>query len=145
MKSEEKPPRDKPDIEIVEGDKINIRDISDSTGVAIGSYAEATVTEGIGGSKLTSLFDAIFREIDSRDEDPAVAKEELTQTVQEIQKETVKGEQANPKKLERLLKTLALMASDIFEVTVATLANPAAGVATVIRKVAEKASEQSGA
>jgi hypothetical protein len=36
------------------------------------------------------------------------------------------------------------MADDILEVTVACLTNPAAGVATVIRKVAEKARQVRG-
>ena len=48
-----------------------------------------------------------------------------------------------PNKVERWLKFLADMAPDILEVTAATLANPIAGVATAIRKIAEKA--QAGA
>jgi hypothetical protein len=37
------------------------------------------------------------------------------------------------------------MAPDIFEVTAATLANPIAGITTVIRKVAEKAQAEAAA
>lgn len=54
------------------------------------------------------------------------------------------GEAANPTKVERWLRALALMASDIFDVTVACLTNPVAGIATVIRKVAEKAKAEAG-
>ncbi len=49
------------------------------------------------------------------------------------------GEAANPPKVERLLLTLGGMADDIFQVTAACLANPALGVATTIRLIAQKA------
>ena len=68
----------------------------------------------------------------------------MTDTVQKIQQEVAKGEGANPNKVERWLRTLASMASDIFDVTVACLTSPVAGIATVIRKVAEKAEEETG-
>ena len=120
-------------------EKITVGDISGSTGVAIGRGAQATVTQGLGGDELAKLFATVYRRIEARPEDPDVDKAELTNTIQQIQTEVAKGEAANPNKVERWLKTLAGMADDIFEVTVACLASPAAGVATVIRKVVEKA------
>ena len=66
-------------------------------------------------------------------------KTELTETVQKIEQEAVKGEAANPTKVERWLKFLAGMAPDIWDVTVASLANPVAGIATALRKVVDKA------
>jgi hypothetical protein len=88
------------------------------------------------------LFEDIYRLISTRPEDPKVDKEELTEIVRKIQGEVARGEEANPHKVERWLKTLAGMADDIFEVTVACLTSPAAGIATVIRKVAQKAKEE---
>jgi uncharacterized caspase-like protein len=126
----------------VGGDKISVGDISGSTGVAIGRGAQATVTQGLGGEDIATLFAEVYQQIKTRSEDPDVDKEELTETVQKIQGEVARGEEANPHKVERWLKTLAAMADDIFEVTVAGLTSPAAGVATVIRKVAQKAKEE---
>jgi len=100
---------------------------------------------GLAGEELARLFTAVYRQIETRPEDPDVDKEELTETVQKVEKEAAKGEAANPSKVERWLKTLALMAPDILEVTAACLLNPVAGVATVIRKVAEKAKAEAGA
>ncbi len=109
------------------------------TGVAIGPGAQATASQAGGGQDLVKLFAEIYQKIEDRPEDPNVEKEELVGTVEKIQKEVAKGEQANPTWVERRLKTLALMAPDIFEVTVACLTHPLAGIATIIRKVAEKA------
>jgi hypothetical protein len=126
----------------VGGDKITVGDISGSSGVAIGRGAQATVTQELGGEDIAKLFAEIYKQIEARPEDPDVDKEELTETVQKVQEEANKGEEANPKKVERWLKFLGSMAPDILDVTVACLTNPAAGVATVIRKVAEKAKEE---
>jgi hypothetical protein len=128
----------------VGGDKITVGDISGSTGVAIGRGAQATVTQGLGGDEIASLFAEIYQQIEARPEDPDVDKEELTETVQKVQEEAAKGEEANPNKVERWLKFLSDMAPDILNVTVACLTNPVAGVATAIRKIAEKAKAEAG-
>lgn len=109
------------------------------TGVAIEPGAQATASQAGGSQDLVKLFAEIYQEIEDRPEDPNVDKEELVGTVEKIQKEVAKGEQANSTWVERRLKTLALMAPDIFEVTVVCLTHPLAGIATVIRNVAEKA------
>jgi len=130
--------RDKIDHSIKTGN------ITGSTGVAIGHGAQANVSQPGGASvgEIARAFAIIYRQIQAREEDPNVDKDELTHTVERIEEETLKGEQANPTKMERWLKTLAGMASDIGDVVIATLANPAVGIATVIRKVAEKATTQ---
>ncbi len=107
--------------------------------VAVGTGASAQITHGVDAAELAALFEAVYRKIEARPEDPDVDREELASTVEKIQTEAARGEEANPNKVERWLKFLAGMAPDIFEVAVATLTNPAAGVATVIRKIAEKA------
>jgi hypothetical protein len=127
----------------VGGDKLTVGDISGSAGIAIGRGAQATGTIGVTGGELAKLFGGIYEDIKARPEDPDVDKEELVETVQKIEKEADKGEEANAKMVERWFRFLADMAPDILEVTAATLANPIAGVATAIRKIAEKA--QAGA
>jgi hypothetical protein len=126
----------------VGGDKVTVGDVSGSTGIAIGRAGQATVTQGLGGDEIARMFVAIYQQIEARPEDPDVDKKDLAGTVQKIQDEVGKGAGANLNKVERWLETLAGMANDIFEVTVACLANPVAGVAAVIRKVAEKAKER---
>ena len=94
----------------------------------------------VSGDEVTKLFADVYRRIKARPVDPDVDREELTDTVQKIEQEVALGEQADADKVERWLRTLAPMAPDIFEVIVACLTSPAAGIAAVVRKVAEKAS-----
>jgi hypothetical protein len=122
----------------VGGDKI-VSTVSGSTGVAVGRGSEATVQQGLMGEDIAKLFATVYQHIQTRPEDPNVDKSELIELIRKVEQEAVKGEAANPTKLERWLKTVAYMAPDIWEVTVASLAHPLAGVATVIRKVVEKA------
>jgi hypothetical protein len=132
---------------VVHGDEVHgdkVLGDSGGKGIAIGRGAQATVTEGLGGDEIARLFAAVYQRIETRPGDPDADKEELTETVQKIQQEVAQGEQANPSKVERWLKNLALMASDIFDVTVACLTSPVTGIATVIRKVAEKTKEEAG-
>ena len=94
---------------------------------------------GLGGEELARLFAGVYEQIETRPPDPDVDKEELVETVQKVEEEAAQGEEANPKKVERWLRTLGEMAPDILDVTIACLTHPLAGVGTVIRKVAEKA------
>ena len=123
------------------GDKITTGEIRDNVGVALGRGARLTInqTQGVGGGELARLFKAVYARIKARAPDPNVDKPELVETVQKVEQEVSKGEAANPARVERLLHTLALMAGDIFDVVVACLASPVAGVGTAIRKVIEKA------
>lgn len=66
-------------------------------------------------------------------------KEDLTKNVERIQVEVQKGEQADGTKIESALKKIAGMSDDILDVVLATLTNPALGLAEVVRKVAAKA------
>jgi uncharacterized caspase-like protein len=127
----------------VDGDKITVGDIS-GTGVAVGRDAQAAATQGMGGDEIAQLFAAVYRQIEARPLDPDVDKGELAETLQKIQGEMARGEEANPNQVECWLRTLSRMAPDIFEVTVACLTSPAAGVAAVIRNVAQKAQEEAG-
>ncbi len=89
--------------------------------------------------EIAQLFAGIYQQIAVRPADPNVEKEELIQTVQRIEKENTKGERANPGKVEGLLKTLLSTAPDIGKFVIAALTSPAGGIATALRKAAEKA------
>ncbi len=89
--------------------------------------------------ELLKAFREIDRRIDSRPDDPDFGKDDIKATVNQIQEEVKKGEQASPKKVDVLLKTLGGMADDIFQVTAATLTNPALGIGKAIQLIAQKA------
>jgi len=125
------------------GDRFEVGNISGSN-VAIGRKAQVKVTQGLSGDELGSLFERVYQRIQSRLEDPNVDKDEINNTVQNIEKEVSKGEEANPNRLERWLKILAYMAPDILDVIVAALLNPGAAVGEVIRKVVAKARQEAG-
>lgn len=108
----------------------------------------------VGGDKITSQshnisqsisieqhFEHIYNMIDNRAADPDVDKDELMDTVTKIEDEVKKGEQANPQKVERWLRSLAVMADDIFQVVAATLVHPMSGVGKIIQIIARRAKE----
>ncbi len=66
-------------------------------------------------------------------------KKDLKDQVAKIEAEASKGAQADPSRLEKLINTLAVMAPDIFEVAVTTLANPLAGIGLALKKIGDKA------
>ena len=130
------------------GDTISVGNISGSSGIAIGRGARASVTHGAGGDAdaLARAFATIYAAIEARPARAADAfdKNDITQVVQQTQEEAGKGDQADAGRVERLLRKVSAMAPDIGEVVAATLASPLAGVATVVRLVAEKAREGAG-
>ena len=124
------------------GDQISVGNISHSTGIAIGRDARAEVTQGLSGEDLSALFASIYHKIETRPTDSDVDKEEITETVQKIEEEAAKGNDANPAKIERWLHNIARMAPDILEVTIGCLTSPAVGIATAVRKIAAKVKEE---
>ena len=125
------------------GSNIHIGGSVSRSNLVVGDHNKITQSNGLQADEIAKLFAIAYQKIEARPEDPQVDKEEITQTVQRIEQETVKGEEANPGKVERLLTTLSGMAPDIGEVVLASLTNPAAGIATVLRKIAEKAKAES--
>jgi hypothetical protein len=119
-----------------------------SGGVSIKGMKVNVGGDVVGRDKITTThygasdgFKKIRELIEKRPEDPNVDKDELKDTVDKIESEVKKGEEANPAKVERWLKFLASMADDIFQVTAATLVNPGAGVAKAIQLIVKKAKE----
>ncbi len=131
----------------VGGDKVtgdvNVSGVSGS-GISIGHKGQAQSQQGGDAEAFARAFTQIYATINARPPDPDVGKDELSETVKDIQEEAQKGDQANEKKLARWLNNLAGMAEDIFDVTVAALTGPQAAFATVARKVAERARQERG-
>ena len=89
--------------------------------------------------ELATQFALIQQQIDQRAES-TVNKTELKDIVERIEQEVSKGETADSNKVERWLRLLALVADDVFQITVATLAHPATGVAKAIQSIAREVS-----
>jgi hypothetical protein len=92
----------------------------------------------IGNQELRrdDLFAEILEKIEQRSETSAEDKADLKANVAEIKAETEKGEQADPSFLARQLRNIQRIAPDIAEVVLATLANPMAGFAAIVKNVA---------
>ena len=70
---------------------------------------------------------------------PPEEKADLKKQVEVIESALAEGAEKNPTRLEKLLNTLAVMSPDIFDVALATLANPLAGIGLTLRKISDKA------
>lgn len=93
-------------------------------------------------SEVSKLFAEIYDEIRAREADPNVEQVEIVTTVNNIEQEVEKGSQASDQKVARWLGFLSEMAPDIYDVVVATLANPLVGISETIRKIAVKAQDE---
>ena len=88
------------------GSNIHIGGSVSGSSLVVGDHNKITQSNGLQAAEIAKLFEIAYQKIEARPEDPRVDKEEITQTVQRIEQETVKGEEANPGKVERLLTTL---------------------------------------
>ena len=93
---------------------------------------------GLNAEQVKELFSPIYGKIDGRPETDEEDKVDLKAEVEEIQAAAAKGDDVDESFLSRRLKNLGRMAPDILDVVVATLANPAAGFAVAVKKVADK-------
>jgi hypothetical protein len=99
-------------------------------------------TTGLSGDEIAGLFETIYARIEVRQADPDAPRADIKETVEVIEAQVKQGDNADQKMLGVSLKSLKRMAPDIWEVVVATFANPALGIATVISKIMQQAKEQ---
>ena len=119
---------------------IKVGDITNAKGVAVGHGASATVTEGVSGEEVTKLFQSLSQRVAALPEGPS--KEIAQQAVTGLEQEVKKGEAAQEQNVSTWFNFLAQAAPDVWDVAVAALANPIAGVAKVVQLVAKKAKEE---
>jgi len=77
--------------------------------------------------------------IDAQKDLMPAAKTELKDNVAKVADEVSKGKQADSGRLERVLNVILSIAPDVFDVAIATLANPLAGLGLVAKKIGERA------
>ena len=124
----------------------NVSDISGNVNVAGGSITTYHTTTGLSAAEIKQLFAGLYAEIDAHAQVSSSAKEDIKAEVREIQTTVTDAAQKNEKVdegfLARRFRNIARMAPDILDVIVATLANPLAGVGIAVKKLAEKAKEE---
>lgn len=77
--------------------------------------------------------------IDERASYSSSEKQDLKDQIGKIQAECERGTALDASRVEKLLNTLAVVGPDVFEVAMATLANPLAGIGVALRKIGDRA------
>ena len=108
-----------------------------------------TNTSGLTADDVAKLFDSLYKQIESKPKEDQPAIQDAVDTVkQAAQAEAVQGQAPDEKAVTAAAKSLAVDAPDILtdmaDVALATLTNPASGVITIIRKIAEKVKASRG-
>src|SRR6266852_1462712 len=79
---------------------------------------------GTNAADLATLFDRVYRQIDAPSAERKANADEIRETVQRVQTEAGKGDQADASRIDRWLGTLGDVAPDVLEVLVDAFANP---------------------
>ncbi len=131
--------------DLVQGDKIGGDKVQgNKTVVSAGRDAVmGNQTIGMTAEDVAKLFDSIYKKIDQK---PAEDRPDIKDAVDTIKKaaeqEAIEGQQPDDKEVKAASQALAVAAPDLLkdvaDVALATMANPAAGVLTIVRKVLQK-------
>lgn len=119
------------------GDSYRFSQIEGSN-IAAGRAAQINIGAG-SAAEIRRQFEPIYEKIQDRPVEKPEDREILLETVQEIQEEVGKKDEADEGRLGRWFRLLAVMAPDILEVTLDTILNPLNGISTVVQKIAERA------
>lgn len=124
----------------------NISDISGSVNIAAGNITTHHTTAGLSAAEIKQLFDGLYANIDASTKISSSNKEDLKAEVKEIQSMVTEAGKKNGKVdegfLARRFRNIARVAPDVLDVVVATLGNPLAGLGVAVKKIAEKAKEE---
>jgi hypothetical protein len=126
---------------ITVGDVISVSSVGDGASVAVGRNAQASnsnVNEKTVDSELIDWANRLKTLIDNQEDLDQEDKDELKIKVEQIKNEAAKRKKANVKRIGKLLKVIGVMSPEIFEVAIATLVNPLAGLGLVVKKIGEK-------
>lgn len=121
------------------GDIITVKNVGPGAALAAGRGANASITNTESLTAVVTWMVQINRVIDSSPDISRAEKDDLKQQVEKISDEIQKGSKAEMGRLEKLINAFGVMAPDIFEVIMATLANPLAGIGLVIKKIGDRA------
>jgi hypothetical protein len=110
--------------------------------ITAGRGSKAVVSRVDTVSELKKWRKAMEKRINANSDLLPADRTNLKENVAKVADEVSKGKQADSGRLERLLNTIASLAPDIFDVAIATLANPLAGLGLVAKKIGERAKIQ---
>ena len=123
----------------------NISKVSGSVNIAGGNIATRQGSTGLSAAEIRQLFEPLYSAVETRKETTPATKEDLKTEVQEIQQAVTEAEAkkvtVEESSLSRHFRNIARMAPDIIDVIVATLGSPLAGLGVAVKKIAEKAKE----
>lgn len=120
-------------------DSIHIGNISGGIGFAIGTGAEANVTQIKGGDSddVSRLFEKLINKLNESPQGPD--KNIAENAIKALESEARNGEQADENNIQKWFNFLSDTAPDVWEVAIDMLINPIKGLGTVFMKVANKA------
>lgn len=121
------------------GDNLTMGDVAAGANVAQGRGAQAVQNAGYNLAAWDEWRAQMFKWIDAQAQLSPDLKQDVKASVDKIQSEAKKGDKADPQRLERLINTIAIVAPDAFEVAIATLMNPLAGIGLALKKIADRA------
>lgn len=105
----------------VGGDKITVGDISGGTSIAIGRGAQSNVNQGVTSADFAAIFAPLTQVIQSA---PADKRDEATLKVKELQQEIAKGNNADDKRIAKLIDSLADLVPNAVSAVVGIFATP---------------------
>ncbi len=124
----------------------NISGTSGEVNIAGGNVTNYKTTSGLSATDIKQLFDQLYSSIETNTRVSPANKEDLKAEVKEIQSTVTEAAQKKEKVdegfLARHFRNIARMAPDMLDVVVATLGNPLAGLGVAVKKIAEKAKEE---
>jgi hypothetical protein len=112
-------------------------------GDVVGRDKKVTTNTGMNADDIAKLFDSIYKKIDQKPKEDQADIRSAVNVIQTAAKnEAVDGKAPDTSAVTMASQSLAMTAPDILkdvaDVALATLSSPAAGVATIIRKVLAK-------
>jgi len=124
----------------------NISDVSGNVNIAGGNITTHHTTTGLSPAEIKQLFDGLYANIDAHVGTPSADKEDIKAEVKEIQATVTQAAQKNEKvdegSLSRRFRNIARVAPDVLDVVIATLGNPLAGLGVAVKKIADKAKQE---
>jgi predicted transport protein len=93
---------------------------------------------GLSAEEIQLLFRDVYSAVEQKRNISSDEKADIRTELEEVKQELAKGDKADETFLQRRLRNIGRIAPDILEVTLATMANPVAGLGLVAKKIAEK-------
>jgi len=135
--------KDEPQVNIKVG---NVSGVSGEVNIAGGDIKMNKTANGLSSTDIKQLFDQLYTAIEANTKTSPSDKEDLKVEIEEIQSKVTEAVQENKKVdesfLSRRFRNIARVAPDVLDVAVATLGNPLAGLGIAVKKIAEKAKEE---